>query len=99
MAEEIRWGILGTGSIAKKFAQGLMSAEGANLVAVGSRSQQTAATFADLFSVPSRYSSRLSTIELKKNSPSSSALKRNANCACRLLQTVWSQRAEALEHN
>ena len=57
MAEEIRWGILGTGSIAKKFAQGLMSAEGANLVAVGSRSQQTAATFADQFNVPTRYSS------------------------------------------
>ena len=57
MAEEIRWGILGTGSIAKKFAQGLMSAEGANLGAVGSRSQQTAATFDDQFNEPTRYSS------------------------------------------
>jgi len=58
MAEEIRWGILGTGSIAKKFAQGLMSAEGANLVAVGSRSQQTASTFADQIFELSRLDSR-----------------------------------------
>ena len=42
MAEKFRWGILGPGSIAKKFAEGLKSAAGAELIAVGSRSQERA---------------------------------------------------------
>ena len=41
-----RWGIIGTGSIASKFAAGLRDAEDAELVAVGSRSEQTASAFA-----------------------------------------------------
>ena len=35
MTEGIRWGILGTGSIAKKVAQGLADTTEADLVAVG----------------------------------------------------------------
>lgn len=42
----IRWGILGTGSIAKQFARGLTSDPGSTLVAVGSRSAESAAAFA-----------------------------------------------------
>ena len=43
---ELRWGILGTGSIAAKFAKGLEAVTDADLVAVGSRAQSTAEAFA-----------------------------------------------------
>jgi predicted dehydrogenase len=48
----IRWGILGLGKIAKKFAQGLQSVPDARLVAVGSRSAGKAAEFAAEFGAP-----------------------------------------------
>lgn len=41
-----RWGILGTGSIATKFALGLRAAGNAELAAIGSRSEETASAFA-----------------------------------------------------
>lgn len=44
-----RWGILGTGRIAGLFAQGLGALEDAELVAVGSRRQDTAEAFAATF--------------------------------------------------
>lgn len=47
----IRWGIMGTGRIAKDFARGLASVRGAALVAVGSREQATADAFARQFKV------------------------------------------------
>jgi len=47
----IRWGILGTGRIAGKFAEDLKLAEGCELVAVGSRTQEGADKFAGEFSV------------------------------------------------
>ena len=55
MSDTIRWGILGTGSIAKQFARGLKTAKGAALTAVGSRAQQTADAFGDEFEVPRRH--------------------------------------------
>ncbi len=57
MSDAIRWGILSTGAIAKKFADGLKSAQGAELVAVGSRTQAAADTFGEAFSVPHRHGS------------------------------------------
>jgi predicted dehydrogenase len=48
----IRWGILGLGKIAKKFARGLQSVPDARLVAVGSRSAGKAAEFAAEFGAP-----------------------------------------------
>jgi dihydrodiol dehydrogenase / D-xylose 1-dehydrogenase (NADP) len=57
MSEIFRWGILGCGNIAKKFAAGLQAAEHAELVAVGSRTQENADRFADLFHVPTRHAS------------------------------------------
>ncbi|HJN26438.1 MAG TPA: Gfo/Idh/MocA family oxidoreductase [Candidatus Latescibacteria bacterium] len=55
MTDPIRWGILGTGNIAKQFARGLTSVEDARLVAVGSRAPETAAAFGDEFEVPHRH--------------------------------------------
>lgn len=53
----IRWGIVGTGNIAKIFARDMPLAEGAELVAIGSRTQEAADAFGDMFSVPRRYDS------------------------------------------
>jgi predicted dehydrogenase len=47
----IRWGILGTGRIARKFASDLKLVEDAELIAVGSRSQQSANEFSNEFPV------------------------------------------------
>jgi len=55
MSDTIRWGILGTGSIAHKFAKGLAVLPDAALVAVGSRRQETADAFGDEFDVPNRH--------------------------------------------
>ena len=46
MKDTVRWGILGTGGIARAFALGLKHAPGAVLAAVGSRTQDSADTFA-----------------------------------------------------
>ncbi len=57
MPDKIRWGILGTGNIAHQFAKGLTSAADVELVAVGSRTQESADKFGDEFGVPHRYGS------------------------------------------
>src|SRR5689334_14464828 len=55
--EKIRWGILGTGRIANTFAVGLSSLPDAELVAVGSRAQETADNFGTRYSIPHRHAS------------------------------------------
>jgi predicted dehydrogenase len=57
MAKKIRWGILGTGTIAKKFAEGLQILPEADLVAVGSRAADTAESLARTFGIPHQHSS------------------------------------------
>ncbi len=57
MSQTIRWGILGTGNIAKQFARGLKDASDAELAAVGSRTGDTADAFGDEFDVPRRHAS------------------------------------------
>lgn len=52
-----RWGILGLGNIARKFADGLKSVPGAELAAVGSRTQEKADKFGDQFGATRRYGS------------------------------------------
>ena len=52
MSRVIRWGILGTGRIARDFAEGLRAAPDAVLAAVGSRSIEGATPFARDFDVP-----------------------------------------------
>lgn len=57
MTTTTRWGILGTGNIAKQFARGLADTPDAVLEAVGSRTQESADTFAEQFSIPTRHAS------------------------------------------
>jgi predicted dehydrogenase len=49
MRDEIRWGILGLGSIARSFAEALRQSSGASLAAAGSRSLEKARSFAQEF--------------------------------------------------
>ena len=49
MPKKIRWGILGPGGIAHKFATGLKVIPDAEIVAVGSRDLQRTNNFADAF--------------------------------------------------
>lgn len=51
MADLVRWGILGTGGIARAFAQALRQTPEARLVAVGSRTAASAESFAREFDV------------------------------------------------
>ena len=57
MNDTIRWGILGTGKIARQFAEGLKVLSDARLMAVGSRTSEKAEGFGTQFAVPHRHSS------------------------------------------
>jgi predicted dehydrogenase len=57
MVQPIRWGILGTGWIANEFAQGLTKLADAELVAVGSRTVESAQRFGEQYGVPHRHAS------------------------------------------
>jgi predicted dehydrogenase len=52
-----RWGIIGPGNIARKFANGLKYSRGAVIGAVGSRTKERADEFAKDFNVPTVYGS------------------------------------------
>lgn len=53
----IRWGILGTGGIASRFAESLLELDGAQLVAVGSRTPEGADKFGARFGAEHRFGS------------------------------------------
>ncbi|MDQ4075688.1 MAG: Gfo/Idh/MocA family oxidoreductase [Chloroflexota bacterium] len=55
--ETIRWGILSTGNIAGTFAADLALLPDAELIAVGSRSQESADVFGERYNVPHRHAS------------------------------------------
>lgn len=57
MDRKIRWGILGAGSIARKFATGLAAVSGSELIAIGSRSIDKACGFAKKHNIPKSYGS------------------------------------------
>ena len=52
MNKSIRWGILATGAIAAEFTRDLQLLPDAEVVAVGSRTEESAAAFADRFGIP-----------------------------------------------
>ena len=55
--QPLRWGILGLGNIAKQFANGLKELPDAQLIAVGSRTQEKADKFGAEFDAPHRHAS------------------------------------------
>ncbi|MHB0938224.1 MAG: aldo/keto reductase [Armatimonadota bacterium] len=57
VTNKLRWGILSTGRIAGVFAKALAASATGDLVAVGSRTQESADRFGDEHSVPKRYGS------------------------------------------
>ncbi len=57
MNRPLRWGILGTGNIARQFADGLAECPRARIAAVGSRASETAEAFAELRQIPRAYGS------------------------------------------
>jgi predicted dehydrogenase len=57
MTDPIRWGILATGTIARHFVQDLRGMPDAEVVAVGSRSQEAADRFAAEHDIPRAYGS------------------------------------------
>lgn len=57
MTRKLALGILGTGNIAKQFAQGVQSSARCTLVGVGSRSLESAQNFARTFKLPQAYGS------------------------------------------
>jgi len=63
MNRSIRWGIIGTGDIAKKFAAGLSVVPDSELVAVASRTKKNADAFGELFHVAKRHESYQSLAE------------------------------------
>ncbi|HEX8237179.1 MAG TPA: aldo/keto reductase [Abditibacteriaceae bacterium] len=57
METKVAWGILGTGNIAHTFAKAVGESRTGRLVAVGSRSQESADKFGNEFNVPHRHAS------------------------------------------
>jgi len=57
MAERLRWGIIGTGNIARQFSAGVNASTRGRLVAVASRSADSALAFARAHSIPVHYGS------------------------------------------
>ena len=55
--EPLRWGLIGSGQIASAFADDLTLTDSGRVVAIGSRSQESADRFADKFGIPNRHAS------------------------------------------
>lgn len=53
----LRWGLTGTGSIARAFAEAIPQTEGADIHAVLSRTRDTARSFANVYQIPKTYTS------------------------------------------
>ena len=54
---KIRFGIVGTGTIAHRFAEAIKNVSNAELVAVASRTKENAEKFGDEFNIPVRFDS------------------------------------------
>ncbi len=61
--QSLRWGIISTGSIAHTFARGLREARRGHLVAVASRTQESADKFGDEFGIAHRHADYQSLLE------------------------------------
>jgi predicted dehydrogenase len=54
---KLRWGILGAGKFARTFGKGVQASTTGELVAIGSRTQESADAFGEEMNVPKRYAS------------------------------------------
>ncbi len=61
--KRIKWGILGTSPISHVMAEAIIQSDTGDLVAIGSRQHESAANFANKFSIPSLYTQYQSLIE------------------------------------
>ncbi|MCZ7647932.1 MAG: aldo/keto reductase [Planctomycetota bacterium] len=57
MSDKLAWGILSTGRISGTFAEGVQKSARGKLVAVGSRSQESAHAFGEKWGIPNRHGS------------------------------------------
>lgn len=57
MSKKIRFGIVGTGTIAHRFAQAIQNVQNAELAAVASRTRENAEKFGNEFNIPLRFES------------------------------------------
>jgi predicted dehydrogenase len=57
LSEPLRWGFIGTGGIAVALAEDLTLTDSGRIVAVGSRSAESANAFGDRFAIPNRHGS------------------------------------------
>ena len=55
--EPLRWGLIGSGLIAGAFAKDMAVTDSGRVVAIGSRSQESADRFADEFHISNRHAS------------------------------------------
>src|SRR5438067_6917789 len=55
MSTALRWGILGTGNIAKQFASGMKSSRRGQIAAIGSRTRENADAFAQMHGIEAKY--------------------------------------------
>ena len=55
MEKVIKWGIVGPGNIANKFAKAIKNVKGAELIAVASRSKEKSREFADKYNIPNAF--------------------------------------------
>ena len=57
MSESLRWGVIGTGAIAAAWVEDMGMTDSGSVVAVGSRTLETAERFADRLGIPNRHAS------------------------------------------
>jgi predicted dehydrogenase len=55
MSQRLRWGILGTGNIARQFSEGVIASDRGMLTAVASRAAESASVFARTHQIPTHY--------------------------------------------
>jgi D-xylose 1-dehydrogenase (NADP+, D-xylono-1,5-lactone-forming) len=61
--KKLRWGIIGTGNIARQFAEGMKQSERGEVVAVASRTADAAGAFASKFDIPRRHADYASIVK------------------------------------
>jgi predicted dehydrogenase len=62
-SDVLRWGVVGTGGIARAFVADLATTTSGRVVAIGSRSRDAAEEFADAFDIPHRHGSYESLVD------------------------------------